>query len=462
MFRSAAGKLVFIGLSLLGVALLVAAGFMITGRVVPRTLTIAAVGPGDEGYVLMQALRSVAAREGGNISIALRQTSGTEESLRLLEQGQVQMAVAESWMTPGPNARNLASLFPEVFFLFANKDSEITSLPDLKGERIALPKGGAQFQSFLSLAAHYGMQERDFEFVGGNEERANQAFLKKDTAARFMIGPVNKPEIAGFSMNGSVLNLEPSLAVIQPGLIPMTLPKGTISANPTAPTADLHTLSSQRLLYARADLDNWAAERILGLLSDRRYEVAAAIPPTAGSVRALVSRISAPVLNQAVSVPVHPGAAIFFSPHPPSFVAQNADVFALVVALIIVVLLWVAEFQRFSQQNSKAKADKYRGKVLKLMREAQTSTDPKALGAIPGELLVILADAVDDLEHRVLTDDSFQSLSAVWDVAYRFARERSHSKGAGPADHVDTGDAEAVKSSDNFSFSKLVATVRSR
>ena len=465
MFRRALGKSVFIGLSLMAVALLVAAGWVIYDRVAPRTVTVAAGIPRDEGYALMQALSRVAEREGGNITLALRQTSGTAESLRLLEQGHVQLAVAESWMAPGPYARNLASLFHEAFFLIAQKDAKIAQLPDLKGARIALPKGGPEYQSFLSIAGHYGMKEDDFAFVGGDEETANRAFLKHDTAARFVLGPVNKPEIVELLANGSVVDLDPSVSANRPTMVPMTLAKGAYSANPAAPPGDVHTLSSQRLLFARADLDDWLVERILGLLSDRRYEVAAAMPPSAAATRALVGQISAPVLDQAVTAPVHPGAAAFFSPRPPSLVIQNADIFTLAGALLIVAVLWVAEFRRLSRQESKARADRYRGKILKLMREAQSSGDPKAVGAIPGELLAILADAVEDLEGHVHSDHSFQSFSSVWDVAYRFARERRaalDSKGAGPADPSDTGDPGVTNPSHKMSLSRLLATARSK
>src|ERR1700733_7597349 len=115
-------------------------------------LTLAAGGPSGESYILGHALKTGVERHYPKIRIDLVETGGTVENLKMLEDGRAQLAAAQSNIPPGPKARAVAVLYYDPFQLLVPKNSQVQSLADLQGRRIALAQSGGQFQSFLHVA----------------------------------------------------------------------------------------------------------------------------------------------------------------------------------------------------------------------------------------------------------------------------------------------------------------------
>src|ERR1700688_4872058 len=140
-------------------------------------LTLAAGASSGESYILGNALKTVVERHYPKIRITLLETGGTVENLRMLEDGRVQLAAAQSDILAGPKARAVAVLYDDTFQLLVPKNSPVQSLVDLESHRIALAQSGGQFQSFLHVADHFGLHREDFQFVGSNDQDAREAFL---------------------------------------------------------------------------------------------------------------------------------------------------------------------------------------------------------------------------------------------------------------------------------------------
>src|ERR1700678_968795 len=128
-------------------------------------LTLAAGASSGESYILGSALKTVVERHYPRIRITLLQTGGTVENLQMLQDGRAQLATAQADISPGPKARALAVLYDDTFQLLVPKDSQAQSLVDLRNRRIALAQSGGQYQSFLRVVEHFGLQAGDFHFV---------------------------------------------------------------------------------------------------------------------------------------------------------------------------------------------------------------------------------------------------------------------------------------------------------
>ena len=128
-------------------------------------LTLAAGTSSGESYILGNALKTVVERHNPRIRITLLQTGGTVENLQMLQDGRAQLATAQADISPGPRARALAVLYDDTFQLLVPKDSQAQSLEDLRDRRIALAQSGGQYQSFLRVVEHFGLQAADFHFV---------------------------------------------------------------------------------------------------------------------------------------------------------------------------------------------------------------------------------------------------------------------------------------------------------
>src|SRR3984957_18340009 len=103
-----------------------------------ENLTLAAGASSGESYILGNALKTVVERHYPKIRIALLETGGTVENLRMLDEGRAQLAAAQADILPGPRARAVAVLYDDTFQLLVPKNSPVQSLVDLKGRRIAL------------------------------------------------------------------------------------------------------------------------------------------------------------------------------------------------------------------------------------------------------------------------------------------------------------------------------------
>src|SRR5215831_153341 len=121
---------------------------------------VIAAGPARaESYVLLSALKAVVERHYPKLRVIIHETSDTNENLRRLERGDAQFAASQADATSGPSARVVAVLFEDTFQLLVHADSGIHQFTDLKGKRVALATRGAQYQTFLFLAGHFGLKE---------------------------------------------------------------------------------------------------------------------------------------------------------------------------------------------------------------------------------------------------------------------------------------------------------------
>lgn len=193
-------------------------------------LTLAAGSPSGESYVLGNALKKVVERHNHNVRITLLETGGTVENLQMLENGQAQLAAAQTDVVPGAAARILAILYDDAFQLSVPLDSRIRSLTDLRGERIAVGEHGGQFQSFLRVAEHFGLHQEDFRFVGSSDDSANYAFSHGQADAIFRVRAFGNPSIQRLVRSGQVrfLSIEHAAAmkIKQPAFEPALIPEG--------------------------------------------------------------------------------------------------------------------------------------------------------------------------------------------------------------------------------------------
>src|SRR5271170_8384527 len=167
-------------------------------------LTLAAGASTGESYILGKALKTVVERHYPRIRITLLETGGTVENLQMLEVGRAQLATAQADISPGPRARALAVLYDDTFQLLVAKDSQAQSLVDLRGQRVALVQSGGQYQSFLRVVEHFGLQAADFRFVGTNDANAAEAFLKGQADAIFRVRAIGDPSIEQLVQSGRV------------------------------------------------------------------------------------------------------------------------------------------------------------------------------------------------------------------------------------------------------------------
>jgi uncharacterized protein len=310
-----------------------------------RYLTLAAGAPSGESYILGTALKTVVERHDPKIRIHLLETGGTVENLKMLEDGRAQLATAQADILPGPRARTVAVLYDDIFQLLVPKNSPARSLVDLQGRRIALAQAGGQFQSFLHVAEHFGLDQADFQFVGRNDEDAGKAILNDRADAIFRVRAIGDPSIQLLVQSGKVrfLPIEHAAAmrIKYPAFEAALIPMGAYLGNPPVPAQDFPTVAVQRTLLAGDSANASAVQAVTQVLLERRQEMMEEIPASMTEVRLLLVHTRRPEPQSGLGPPLHPGALDFYNRDNPSFLLAHADYVGLILTVGLMAGSWI-------------------------------------------------------------------------------------------------------------------------
>ena len=124
LLKTLARDIVVVILMLAGVAILAVclqAGFR--KFFLTHELAIAAGAPKSDAYILVQALKTVMARQNPPVRIVLVSTAGAADSLDRLQRGAVQLAVSKSDADTPPAARTVTILWEDIFQILVRSGS---------------------------------------------------------------------------------------------------------------------------------------------------------------------------------------------------------------------------------------------------------------------------------------------------------------------------------------------------
>lgn len=428
MHRWDPSKIGIPGLALLSVGVLVVAlgAFLESRRV--QTLSVAAGSARGESYLLCQALKKVVERHHPTIHLEIRETAGTSENLQLLDAKKVHLATAQADIPAGSNARLVVYLYEDVFQLLVPSDSQVKQFIDLRGKRIALPRKGGQYSSFLAVARHFGLGEGDFEFIGRDEPAADEAFGAGQADAVFRVRALGNPVLTRLAQQHKVrfvpIQQAAAMRIQLPALEASVIPEGAYLGNPAVPPADLPSVAVRRTLLAHREANAGAIQAITQTLIERRQEIADAIQPEFAELKPLLAGLKAPEMQSGLGAEIHAGARDYLERDKPGFIQSHADYLGLIVTLVVLGGSWLWELKRLIERRQKNMADEYSAKVILLMGEARASCESLALAEIEEKLLDLLSRAVRDLDEDKMSEDSFQTFRAVLQIALDVVERR--------------------------------------
>jgi TRAP-type uncharacterized transport system substrate-binding protein len=448
-----------------------------------EVITVAAGSAKAESYIIMTALKTVVERHYPRLKVVVHETGGSMDSIQRMERGEAQLLAMQADLPASPKANGVAVLYQDTFQLLVHKSAAsaaaaavvakgtdatpapaggpvITRFQELKGKRIALPKAGGAYKAFLLVAGHFGLNESDFTFVGGDEDSAANAFLRDDADAIFQVRSIHNTGIAKLVNGGGVflpIDHGDAIHAASPGDIPSFIPKGIYQGNPPVPAVDTPTVSTQRLLMASSDADEDAIYNITKVLMENRQEISNAIPDADRTVRSLIGNIMPPPIRTGLGPAIHPGAVAYYDRNKLSFISRYADLLGFIAAGFALFWLWIAEMRRSGLMRQKSLADTYNRKIVDLMEEARNATEEHQLPPVEKELRAMMATAIQDLNTDKLSDLSFQSLHTIWQVALTTVRERQAELAPkAPPVTIPATTPAAAESKGRWTFSNLL------
>ena len=171
------------------------------------SLTFLSVGtapPGGAFFVVGTALAEVLGAASGdrNWQVTAEGTSGSQENIRRLAQGELDFALSnaaityfavrgtEGWDREYP-MQAVMTLAPNVALFITKADSGIKTIADLKGQRVVIGPAGAGFEYFVKpiLEAH-GVMYEDFTALNATQAASVDMLTDGSAAAIFIGGAV--------------------------------------------------------------------------------------------------------------------------------------------------------------------------------------------------------------------------------------------------------------------------------
>lgn len=183
-------------------ALTIVAASLACGGAPERTfINVGTAPPGGAFFVVGTALTEVLGANSGdkNWQVTAEGTSGSQENIRRLTQGELDFALSnsaityfavrggEGWDREYP-MQAVMTLAPNVALFITKADSGIKTIADLKGKRVVIGPAGAGFEYFVKpiLEAH-GVRYEDFTALNASQA-ASVDMLTDGSAAAIFIG----------------------------------------------------------------------------------------------------------------------------------------------------------------------------------------------------------------------------------------------------------------------------------
>ena len=378
---------------------------------------------GNASFEVATALKTVLAEQAPSLNIEVLETEGTAQSLDLLQRGLLHLAAIQADYQIPDSVRLVARLYPDAYQVVVLEESEIQSILDFKGRRVAVSTS-SEIESLLLATEHFGLLKEDFEIIKVSESSARWALLDGAIDAIFSVEPPGSNYIHDLTESGGRLVSIPYASAIQlkhPALEQGVIPAGSYHGEPPLPDVDLATVIVPRLLVARYDVDPKVVESFTEVLFERQRKLSA-IAPVAGFVEA-------PKLTGRKTLPIHPGAVRFFSRDKPTFLQENAEPIALIVTLVGIVFAAVMDL---NARRRKRRLFSINRVLLGLDKKIEHCTSEDELKNLKSHLNDLVGQVDASVERGRISQEGFEFFSFTWQAV---------------SDHINNKAEELAKSS---------------
>ena len=286
-----------------------------------RFLSVGTAPPGGAFFVVGGAIAEVldTHAEGDDWIVTAEATMGTQENIRRLAEGELDLAMANAaisyfasrggrdWGTPQP-IQSVMTLAPNVAFFITPANSGVKTMADLKGKRVVIGPPGAGFEHFVEpiLDAH-GLKLSDITPLYGTQAAAVDMLSDGSAAAAFLGGAIPTASITQAAASGDIFfvpfdeearqKLIADYEFFHPALVKAGTYRGQDADYPCLNVGSMHLITG-------ADKDEETVYQLTKALYENREEVVAKHP--AGKA------INPKNAARPVGTDFHPGAIRFY------------------------------------------------------------------------------------------------------------------------------------------------------
>jgi len=404
-----------------GVVLVIALIYALgTGRSVDR-ITITTGTEGGTYDALGQVIADTFAAANTAIRTGVQRSSGAAENAQRVAANKTTLGFVQSNTQLERNVELIARLYPEVYHLLARNDAGIADVSDLAGKRVALmPEGSGSNTAFYHLLDHYQITSAAVNLLPGTLSEGLAALTAGEVDALFVIIALGNETIAEAIRSADIellgLDQAQAMALFDPAISRMEVPKGAYSGNQPVPRETIDVLSVDALLVANARLPDEIANQMVATLFERRQQMVEA--------NSQAAFISAPSDQQRLTIGVHPGAESYYERDQPPFLVEYAEPIGLAVSVLVLLASGLWQVRLWLSNARKNRADRYNLEIAALVDRADQAGTLAELEEVRTSLFAIFHEVIADLDNDRIDENSLQSFSFVWEVAQSTLSQR--------------------------------------
>ena len=293
----------------------------------PASLKIA-VGPaGGDDRALVTGMSLHLMNSRAKIHLTVVPCDGPIDAAKLLERGEVDLAVIRGDLSVPSSARAIAVLNKSAVIVLVSSQKKIADFGDLKNKRLGIVGSpGANDRLISTLSSHYGLTDSAINRVPLTRDEAVERFRKGQIDAVLTAAPITGKTIANF--NAAItraLQGPPSFVKIDAEAIAKSareyeseeIPEGTFRSSPAIPPDDISTLFVANYIVAKNSLSEDMAAALTRLIFEARQPLATEYP--------VASLIEVASTDKDALIPVHPGAAAYYDDSEKTFFDRYGD-----------------------------------------------------------------------------------------------------------------------------------------
>jgi len=245
-----------IAVTVLGVSV----AFMFMDPAPPKEIRFAAGSPGGAYHAYAERYQRLLQEQG--VKVDLLDTAGSVENLRLLDDGEADVALVQGGLASDRDReqlRSLGGLFPEPFWVFVRSDSDVRGFEDLRAKRFAIGGQGSGTRTLaLQLQGEFGGTWPASSQLTPSGTAAADALLAGEVDAAAFAASLEAPYVEKLLRSPDV-RLVPfpraeALARRQDALSAVTLLRGVVDIGKDIPSTDVPLVAPVAQLAVRKDL----------------------------------------------------------------------------------------------------------------------------------------------------------------------------------------------------------------
>ncbi|MCL5045683.1 MAG: TAXI family TRAP transporter solute-binding subunit [Actinobacteria bacterium] len=289
----------------------------------PVDMVFATGGTGGTYYPFGGAIAKVWKDKIPGLNATIQATGGSVENVRLLGKKEVELAFSqndtayqgynglEAFKEKNEKITNfsaLGSLYPEAIQIVVRADSNIKTIADLKGKKVAVGAAGSGTEaSARQIFGIYGLDYRtrkDLEPFYLNFAESAQQFKDKHIDAVYLVTGVPAAPLQDITTSTEIRLLEVTdfdkVKAAYPFYAPLTINGGTYKGQ----MADAQTVTLLATILVRNDVDPDLVYKMTKVLFEEKDEIAKG--------HAKGKQLDLQKALQGIAIPIHPGSQKYY------------------------------------------------------------------------------------------------------------------------------------------------------